>query len=487
MSLTTTTYPNGTNYEGGEPDYDHPARGAGSEDPGSGWAPPPRRPVPSRWRMLDRLGWYEPKARPTLSTTRQTEALHLAMTRRPSGSEGIINGVDATSSSLVCVDQFSAYGEDVSNINVAMIGAIGTGKTSNLKTTYALRQMPLGRQVVNIDKKRQAGRGEYGAIADAVGAPSIRFTTGANHGPRINLLDPAIALRGVHGDSEVRPAGQIELLYAVLEDTMRRELREEERGAVATVLPLVTRDKAAQGKEPVIGDLAYRMFNPEPGDFEDLGIWKDEAQWFGRDVALALRRLSSADLAGLVDAPTTPDVHEALTKPFVHFDVCDLPDAGPALRVVMTVINTWLANRLAARSSAFLQTELEIEEGWHTAEGSTGKLFRSNMKLSRGLGLSTVSAFHHISDFPKDSPARALMQEAAIVYLYGQDRYDDAVACTEMFQLPAGSTETLMELGRGQCLVKIGSREPILMRHIRSPLERQITNSDAAVTGKPVS
>jgi hypothetical protein len=109
------------------------------------------------------------------------------------------------------------------------------------------------------------------------------------------------------------------------------------------------------------------------------------------------------------------------------------------------------------------------------------------MKLSRGLGLSTVSAFHHISDFPKDSPARALMQEAAIVYLYGQDRYDDAVACTEMFQLPAGSTETLMELGRGQCLVKIGSREPILMRHIRSPLERRITNSDGAVTGKPVS
>ncbi|NKR30194.1 ATP/GTP-binding protein [Rhodococcus hoagii] len=451
------------------------------------WAPPPRRPVPKRRKMFDRLGWYEPKQRPVLSTTRQTEALHLAMTRRPSGNAGVINGIDATSSSLVCVDQFSAYGEDVTNINVSVLGAIGRGKTSKLKTTYALRQMPLGRQIVNIDKKRQSGRGEYGVIADAIGSPSIRFTTGANIGPRLNLLDPAISLGGIHGDSEVRPAGQIELLYAVLEDTMGRPLREEERGAVSNALPLVTREQKNAGKEPVIGDLANRMLNPRDGDFEGFGIWAKDAQWWGRDVALALRRLSEADLAGLVDAPTTPDVHDALTHPFVHFDVCDLPDSGPALRVVMTVINTWLANRLAARSSNFQQTELLIEEGWHVAQGSTGELFRSNMKLSRGLGLSTVSAFHHISDFPKDSPARALMQESSIVYLYGQERYDDAAACTEMFQLPAGSTDTLMELGPGQCLLKVGTRDPILMRHIRSPLEARITNSDAAITGKAVS
>ena len=477
MTLTEyETRPQGSAAEEGEVNQPQPA-----------WAPPPRRPLPKRRKGLDRLGWYEPKAAPVLSSTRQTEGLHLAMTRRPSSNAGIINGIDATSSSLVCVDQFSAYGEEIQNINVAVLGSIGVGKTSNMKTIYGLRQMPLGRQVVNIDKKRQAGRGEYGVIADAVGSPSIRFTTGANHGPRLNLLDPAIALSGVHGDAEMRPAGQSELLYAVLEDTMGRPLREEERGAISNVLPIVTERKARAGEEPVIGDLAERMFNPEPGDFDSSGIWKEQAQWWGRDVALALRRLSAADLAGLVDAPTTPDVHEALTHPFVHFDVCDLPDSGPALRVVMTVINTWLANRLAARSSNFQQTELLIEEGWHVAAGSTGELFRSNMKLSRGLGLSTVSAFHHISDFPKDSPARALMQESSIVYLYKQDKHDDAVACTEMFQLPAGSTETLMELGPGQCLVKIGNRDPILMRHIRSPLEWKITNSDSAITGKVVS
>ncbi|TSD93258.1 ATP/GTP-binding protein [Skermania sp. ID1734] len=459
-------------------------RGKGSTRKKEGaWFPPPRRPLPKRRRFLDRHGWYEPRPDPVTSTTRQTEALHLAMTRRPSGTEGIVNGVDATNSSLVCVDQFTAYGTDVTNINVALLGSIGVAKTSNAKTIYAMRQMPLGRQVVSIDRKRQSGRGEYGVLADAVGAPSIRFTTGANVGPRLNLLDPQIALRGVHDDAEVRPAGQTELLYAVLTDTMGRALSEIERAATANALRLVTDDARRIGREPVIGNLAERMMNPQPGDFDYAGIWSKKAQWWGRDVALALRRLSRGELAGLVDAPTSADVREALTHPFVHFDVCDLPDSGPALRVVMTVINTWLANRLAARSSRYEQTELLIDEGWHVADGSTGALFRANMKLSRGLGLSTVSAFHHISDFARDSPARALMQESSIVYLYRQERADDAAACAEMFQLPAGTTETLMSLGVGQCLLKIGTKDPILMRHIRSPLERAITNSDAAIKG----
>lgn len=448
---------------------------------------PPRRPLRKRRRFLDQHGWYEPKALAVQSTTRQTEALHLAMTRRPSSNAGIINGIDATNSALVCADQFSAYGIDISNINVSVLGAIGVGKTAQLMTTYGVRPLPLGRQVVSLDKKAQAGRGEYGKLADAIGVDSIRFTTGANVGPRLNLLDPSIAVRGVHGDADVRPAGQLELLYAVLEDTIGRALNEDDRSAVSTTLPLVRDWKRRSGEDPVIADLADRLLNPHEGDYDTLGIYNDQAHWWGKDVALALRRLSEGDLAGLVDAPTTDDVHAALTHPFVHFDLSDLPSAGPALRVVMTVINTWLANRLASRSSNYQQTELLIEEGWHVAEGSTGKLFRSNMKLSRGLGLSTVSAFHHISDFSHDAPARALMQESSIVYLYKQERYDDAVACSDMFQLPAGSTETLMELGQGQCLLKIGTRDPILMRHIRSPWERYITNSDAAITGKAAS
>ncbi|WP_159848483.1 ATP/GTP-binding protein [Nocardia sp. CY41] len=446
---------------------------------------PPRRPVPRRRRMLDRVGYYEPRPEGSASTTRQGEALNLAISRMPSGHRGILQGIDATNNAPIALDQFTAYGEDVSNINVTILGDVGKAKSSLVKTVYTTRTLPLGRQVIIVDKKRQSGRGEYAVIADQVGAPSIQFTTGATGGPRLNLLDPAISLQGEHANAEYRPEGQAQLVYAVLEDTLGRPLLETERSAVANTLSIVTRERLDTGHEPVIGDVAHRLLYPDHRDTEVFGpLYREEALLWGRDVALALRRLSETDLRGLVDAPTTDSVRAALEHPFVHVDVSRLPDSGPALRVVMTLVNTWLSNRLAARSSAFQQTEFVVEEGWHLAEGSTGLHLRRNMKLSRGLGLSTVSAFHHISDFPADSPARALMQESSIVYIYGQERYDDAAACAQMYQLPAGSIETIMQLGPGQCLLKIGSRDPILMRHIRSPLERILTNTDAAIKGR---
>ncbi|SUD49583.1 Type IV secretory pathway, VirB4 components [Nocardia otitidiscaviarum] len=446
---------------------------------------PPRRPLPKRRRVLDRAGFYEPRPEGGATTTRQAEALNLAISRMPSGHEGVINGVDATSNAPIALDQFTAYGQDVSNINVVAIGDVGKAKSSLLKTVFTTRTLPLGRQVIVIDKKRQSGRGEYSRVADAVQAPSIVFSTGGTGGPRLNLLDPAISLQGEHEGAEYRPEGQSQLVFAVVEDTMGRTLSETEKAATTNALSLVTHEAVAQGHEPLIGMVAQRMLYPNDGDTDVFGpLYKEEARLWGRDVALALRRLAETDLRGLVDQPTTDDVRAALEHPLVHFDVSQLPDSGPALRIVMTLINTWLSNRLAARSSRYQQTEMLVEEGWHLGEGSTGLLLRRNMKLSRGLGLSTVSAFHHISDFSLESPARALMQEAAIAYIYGQERYDDAAACASMYQLPAGSVETIMQLGQGQCLVKIGSRDPILMRHIRSPFERYLTDTDGAIKGR---
>lgn len=63
MTLTEyETRPQGSAAEEGEVNQPQPA-----------WAPPPRRPLPKRRKGLDRLGWYEPKVQPVLSSTRQTE------------------------------------------------------------------------------------------------------------------------------------------------------------------------------------------------------------------------------------------------------------------------------------------------------------------------------------------------------------------------------------------------------------------------------
>ncbi|MEV0246861.1 ATP/GTP-binding protein [Nocardia sp. NPDC050712] len=446
-----------------------------------------RRRPPRRHRSLDRYGWYEPRPEGAWTTTRQAEAWNVATSRRRSRHDGVLAGLNTISQELEIVDAFAAYGNETSGINVVVIGDIGNGKSSWIKTVCVLRQLVANRQVVILDKKPQAGVGEYTPLAAALGAESIRFRVGGS-GACLNLLDPAISAHGDHtgGIDGVVPAGQEALVVAVLTDAMGRELDEREKAAVGAGLFAVTADAHTTGRDPVIRDLAMRLLDPDAGDGAGFGPrWSERALEWGVEPGLALLRLADRDLCGLVDAPTSPAVRAALDNhPLVHFDLSALPTEGPALRVVMTTANTWLANKLAARSSRYQQTILVVEEGWHIAAGSTGEVFRGNAKLSRGLGLSTVAAFHHPADQPPDSPAQALMSEASIVVLFGQARFDDAAETVRLYRLPPGTEDTLMRLGRGQALVKIGSRDPFLINHIRSPQEVLLTDTDAAITGR---
>ncbi|WP_216917659.1 ATP-binding protein [Nocardia noduli] len=460
----------------------HPGAGASQSGP----AALARRAAPKRRRWLDKLGWYEHRAEGAWTTTRQAEALNLATSRRSVRQEGVAAGLNKISQELEILDPFSLYGEEISGINVCLIGDIGKGKSSLIKSAFCIRQLIAGRQVVILDRKPQSGAGEYTPIARAMDAASIRFKTGGG-GACVNLLDPAISTGGEHrgGLDGVVPAGQEALVLAVLEDSMSRSLDEREKAAVGMALEMVNTDARAEHRAPVIRELAMRLLDPRDADGTVLGKrWGARALEWGQEPGLALLRLADRDLKGLVDQATSPDIRDALEhNSLVHFDLSALPTDGPALRIVMTVINTWLANRLAARSSRFQQTVLIVEEGWHVAQGSTGEVFQANMKLSRGLGMGTVSAFHHISDLPETSPARSLMQEASIVVLFGQDREDDVRETCRMYRLPAGTEEALMRLGRGQALVKIGNRDPFLLEHIRSPHEIVLTDTDTAVKG----
>ncbi|MGF0313712.1 ATP/GTP-binding protein [Rhodococcus sp. IEGM1428] len=443
-----------------------------------------RRHPPTRKKWLDRWGWYEIRVEGAWTTTRQGEALNLATMRRSVRHEGLLTGLNKISQSGVITDPYALYGSEIENINIAVIGDIGKAKSSLIKTAMCLRQLALpNRQVVVIDKKRQGNKGgEYSGIADAVGAGSIRFRTGTT-GMRINLLDPAIAT-GVERTDGVAPAGQEALVGAVIEDTMGRPLVETEKAALGLALQVVNDRAARENREPILMELADELLGPSEDSGAAFGEqWAQESRRWGLNPGLALRELCLGDLKGLVDGATSPEVRAALDHPFVHFDVSALPNKGPALRVIMTVINTWLANVLASRSARHMQTLLLVEEGWHVADGSTGKVFRENMKLSRGLGLSTVSAFHHISDLPVDSPARALMKEAGIVFLYGQDRVEDAEETARMYHLPPGSTEIIMSLAKGHCLVKYSNADPILMEHVRSDLEIALTDTDEVIKG----
>lgn len=468
--------------------------------PTVGWrpatTPQPRQeprflPPPRRRRRLDAWGYYEPRVDPMHTSTRQAEALNLALSSPPTSYRGLIVGTDLLSGQLVTHDPFVAYEDKIiSSVNTAVVGDVGKGKSSLLKTWGCTRQLLLdNRRVVVLDKKLQGGVGEYTPIARFLGSPSIRFTTDGT-GARLNLLDPVIALGGDQVDdagaeleAPGRPTGQMMLLRAVLAEALGRPVAEREGKALRLALVSATRDARERRRVAVIGDVVHHLLHPAAADAEALNRTVAELQDWGLDPAFALERFLEEDLAGLVDGETSPEVNLDHPSGMTHFDISGLPVDGPALRIVMVLINTWQSNMLARRSELSQQTVNVVEEGWHVAEGSVGHIFKRNTKLSRGLGLATEAGFHHVSDMPAGSPARALLQEAETIFIYGQGNQDDADACVELYNLPPGTAETIMTLEQGTCLLKVAAKDPILLRHERSPREIALTDTDAALTG----
>lgn len=440
-----------------------------------------------RRKRADKLGLYEPSAPAIETSTRQAEALHIAVAGSPTSHRGLLLGVDTASGWMIARDPFTNYNEDgLTSPNVCVVGALGNGKSSMLKTWGCLRNLTLGRRVVIIDKKPQffaslrEKRGEYTALAYKLGVRPIRFTLDGT-GTKINILDPRIAAR-VGEDSGATaartPAGQSQLLRVILAEALGRPISPKEgkalRVAHTSALALAEKER----RQAILPDIVDFLYRPDAGHAERSRVSVEDLKAWGQDPVYELERMIEEDLQGIVDGPTSEwvDLGSGLTV----FDVSALPEDGPALAIVMMIINTWLSNVLS-HQSVQIPTILIVEEAWHLVQGSYAAVTRRNTKLSRGLGLSCMFAFHHISDIPKDSPALAMLSECGMKLLYGQDTDDDSKAVVQLFRLPSGSEDLLDELDQGEFVFKFGSSEPIRCLHVRSDLEIELTNSDDAM------
>lgn len=467
--------------------------------------PPPdlhaRTPEPQplkRRKTWERLGCYDPAYEGIKSTTRQAEALNVAMAGPPSSPRGLFVGQDTISGQMVLHDVFQAYEDGlITSPNFVVLGDVGKGKSSLLKTWAVLRPLILaGRRAVVIDKKLQRWpdgtmSGENTMLARFFGHEPISFAIGGGQSC-INPLDPRISalvddpqLDGPTLDAapvdaaDQRPAGQSMLIRAVLHRALDRPLTPREGRALREAHRTALRVGREQGREPTLRDIHRALLYPDEVSAREAVTTVDQLREWGRDSAYELDRLIEDDLRGLIDGPTTANVR--LDSGLTVFDVSRLPEEGPALPVVMTVINTWLSN-LLANDPSHTRTHFVVEEGWHLVAGPTAKVFQRNWKMARGLGLSNGVAIHHISDIPADSPAIALLKEAETVFVYGQARQDDADECLRLFGFPSNVRQAIRQLPKGVCLLKVGAQPTLMVRHLRSDIETELTNTDAGMT-----
>ena len=416
-------------------------------------------------------GWYAPKLAGAPSTTRQAEILNTAIIAAPTGIEGVVNGTDNLSSTMISHDAATAYNatpRKLTSPNVLIIGTVGSGKSSFTKTVCVMRPLLLrNHRAVVFDKKDEDGEGEYAGVTRRLGTEPLRFDPDGS-GTRFNLMDPLIA-RGTGLQ------GQMLLINAVAriarDDTPATEWEEK---ATRHALQLMF-SKLGQTRAPTTTDLMPYLGTVPT----DQGLSAEASERFhqaGLSIRFGLENLLET-YAGVFDGETSKEVD--LSHKLTTFDISQLPDAGPAIPTVMAIGNMWLMGRL--RQERGYITNVIYEEGWHMIGGPSAQLVKSNQKLSRGLGISNVFVMHKGTDIPVNSPGYTVVQEAQTVYAFRQDRPEDARWAQQTFNFAPDTTDTLMGLEPGNCVFKYGSNPETHIRHIRSEWEVEVTNTDSAM------
>ncbi len=417
------------------------------------------------------------------TTTRQAEVLNTAIIGSPTDERGVVIGIDRISAAMIAHDPFTAYeAKHITSPNVCVLGMIGSGKSSLIKTVYVERPLLLkNRRAVVVDKKPRNGEGEYADLTRRFGGEPFRFEPGkrGNGSTCMNVLDEVILAGG-------GPAQQVQLLAAMAQQAGTGELDEWHHKSLRSAYRAVMRrfELGVPGRSaPVLPDLVeefadvvdsdeFARLRPRTLDLVEERAWS---------MRLRFERMLGEDLEGMFDRETSK--HVVLHPKLTTFDISALPEDGPATSMVMVVANAWLMGMLTKHRG--LRTNFIAEEGWHLLGGPGGKVIRSKSKLSRGLGLSIVAAIHHISDIPDDSEAIAMIKEAQTIHLFRQEHDDDIADCVRYFNLEHSNGTSLGTLQQGDHLLKVGTQKEIKVQHIRTANEIVFTETDSALITQP--
>lgn len=422
-----------------------------------------------------RHGFYAPRETGAPSTTKQAEVLQTALLAPPTGAEGVVNGRDHLSKSLMSYDPITAYNAkpkgQVSSPNVLVVGDVGGGKSASTKCIFVLRPLILRkRRAIVFDKKDRNGEGEYAEVTRFMGAEPLKFSAEGSS-TRLNLLDPAVVAAG-------GIIGQADLLLAVTRVVRGDKPADEwEENAARTALRHLLHDFEDIGRTPTAADLLPYL-GRVPGESDMSAEAKERYHQHGLTMRLALENLLDG-FGGIFDGETSANVN--LDHKLTTFDISQLQNEGPAVPVIMAIGHMWMLGR-ASRDRGW-RTNVIYEEGWNLIGGPSARLVNSNVRLARGLGFSNVFVIQKGSTIPKGSEGYSVVQEAQTLYAFRHSRSEDAEWVREAFDLDPESARTLEHLETGQAVFKFSDRPETRLEVIRSRWEEQMTNTDEGLAG----
>jgi hypothetical protein len=405
-------------------------------------------------------------------TTAQLGAAYPFVSEGGLGSRGVLIGRDLLGGSFT-YDPFELYAKGaLTNPNMLVIGQIGRGKSSFVKS-YLWRQSLFGRRAWVVDPK-----GEYADLARAWGVEPVCLRPGGSI--RLNPLDSAA---GDDRAPEVAARRRSELLGAVGTTCLGRPLMPRERAAVDLAVEAAAR--RAGGRPTTLPAVVDAML--EPTDEAAQAIRTDAATLAadGRDAALELRRLVHGDLSGMFDGPTTPGVD--LDGSLVVLDLSAVYGSD-ALGIIMTCATAWLQAALSKRDGQ--RRIVVVDEAWVILTNlGVARWLQASWKLSRAYGVANIAVLHRLSDLgaaggagsEQVGLAQGLLSDSETRVVYGQPP-GEVESAGGLLGLTTTEADLLPQLGRGVALWKVGQRS-FLVEHHLAATERALVDTDGLMTG----
>jgi len=407
------------------------------------------------------------------ATTAHLQALYPFVTDGGWGARGPLIGRDLLGASFR-FDPWDLYRDGVlTNPNVLVVGQIGRGKSSLIKTVV-WRQLAFGRRAWIVDPK-----GEYGPLTAACGSTPIRLEPGGEI--RLNPLDVVTDRAG--GDAEHAVRGRTDLVCSLVGSSLGRQVGPSERTAVE----LAVRAASRPACRPTLRDVVTGLLDPDANLAATVRTDPLSLAEEGRPAALELRRLVDGDLSGMFDGPTSDDLD--LSSAVITLDLSAV-FASPALPVLMTCATAWLQAVLAARPGT--KRLVVVDEAWAILRDlSTARWLQSTFKLSRSLGVANLAVVHRLSDLravgasgsAEERLAEGLLADSETRVVFGQAPSEAGVT-RQLLGLTATEGDLISQLPRGVALWKVGERS-FLVEHAVGPTEASLIDTDAAMRENP--
>ena len=418
-----------------------------------------------------------PRVPAHVATTRHLCAAYPLVSEAGLGYEGVLIGRDVLGGSFV-YDPFVLYRKGVvTNPNAVVLGQIGRGKSSFVKS-YLWRQAVFGRHAWVVDPK-----GEYGPLARAWGVQPVALSPGGS--VRLNPLDTEEGADET--DSAAREGvwrRRVVLTSSLAEACLGRDLLPRERAAVDAALGEAT-DRAGRSgmPAPTLPQVVEALLDPGPDASLALRTSRAELTEDGRDVALELRRLVHGDLCGMFDGPTTPGLR--LDGPLVVLDLSAVYHSA-ALGILMACAAAWLQSAVRARHRN--RIIVVVDEAWAILSNlGVARWLQSSWKLSRANGVANMAVLHRLSDLrsvgtegsEQVSLAEGLLADSETRVVYAQSP-GEVARTGELLGLTGTEAELVTQLRRGMALWKVGQRS-FLVEHRLAAAERWLTDTDQAM------